>query len=30
VRASAETFCDAAGRMKALEQFARDLRALLM
>jgi len=30
LRASADTFADALERMRALEQFARDLRALLM
>ena len=30
VRAAADTFADAAQRMKSLEQFARDLRSLLM
>ena len=30
VRAAADTFADAVERLKALEQFARDLRALLM
>ena len=29
-RAAADTFADAVERLKALEQFARDLRALLM
>ena len=30
VRAAADTFADAVERLKALEEFARDLRALLM